>query len=486
MKRPGPTIMPLAPAHLTWLGAVQAAALLALIDVRWSLAPLAGFLLLCAAAPFCYRLGFFLPIVSHGSRDRRAVSLTFDDGPDPAVTPQLLELLSRHGVRAAFFVTGEGAARHPTIVTDLLSRGHAIGNHSYHHDPLLMLQSTEVLEREVLLAQSQLESHGITPLAFRPPVGITNPRLWRVLIDAGMFCCTFSCRAGDRGNRRVRGIARRLLRRAGPGDIILLHDVRPQRADVSQWLAEVDELIVGLHARELAIIPLDEMIGRPVMDLRRPVNQAQVFYDAIAGEYDREMSHPGSTVHRQAERIVASELFPLLTADSRVLEIGAGTGRFTMELSRRCRAVTAVDLSPRMLALLAERCRRDGITNVSTIVSTAEDLTLNGRFDIICSFSAIEYIADLPALMAVLSPLLTSDGILYLLTAHTSFPRFFSQVGNALRQGIWLHSRTRSGLQRTLEGAGFTVRTMAVHGLTLGPLGGIIITASAKHRTESR
>jgi len=103
------------------------------------------------------------------------------------------------------------------------------------------------------------------PLAFRPPVGITNSRLGRVLRENGMLCVNFSCRGADFGNRRVAGLARRLLSKAAPGDIVLLHDIAPRQGDVSGLLREFSAVIEGLQEKGLEIVPLSRLIGREVM-----------------------------------------------------------------------------------------------------------------------------------------------------------------------------------------------------------------------------
>jgi peptidoglycan/xylan/chitin deacetylase (PgdA/CDA1 family) len=228
-------------------------------------APLLGFVAICLLAPVFPALSFYLPIVTRGAKGARGVALTFDDGPDPEVTPRVLELLDRHGVKAAFFVIGAKAERHPGLVLDMLARGHAVGNHSQTHPPFLMLQGRRAIAREVGSAQAVLRRTGMVPLAFRPPVGITHPDLGKVLADQGLFCVNFSCRAGDLGNRRVAGLARKILRKARARDIILLHDTRPHRVSVDVLLEEFDRLIQGLKQKGLMILPLDALIGRAVM-----------------------------------------------------------------------------------------------------------------------------------------------------------------------------------------------------------------------------
>jgi peptidoglycan/xylan/chitin deacetylase (PgdA/CDA1 family) len=239
-----------------------------LLFVREDLAawPLVLFLLLCFTAPFIPRVGLFLPIISRGERAGKMVTLTFDDGPDPDVTPRLLDLLERHRLTATFFVTGQNAEHHPELIREILRRGHVIGNHSYRHDPLLMFRSSARLADEIARTQTVLALFGIRPRLFRPPVGITNPRLPKVLEELRMACITFSCRAPDFGNRRIGGLAEAILRKVRPGAIVLLHDVSPPGGGVEAWFGEVEKIIETLRARGYDIVPLSGLIGRAVME----------------------------------------------------------------------------------------------------------------------------------------------------------------------------------------------------------------------------
>ncbi len=256
----------LSPGEKTGLAAILTAAVLAGIDLRLAAVPLAAFLLLCLGAPFAYRYGFFLPVVSRGSSRIPAVALTFDDGPDPATTPALLRLLARHRIKATFFVTGKKARNHPELIRAILAAGHLVGNHTYSHDNLVMLKSANTLAREIEKAQEVFASLGIVPLAFRPPVGITSPRLQEVLQAKEMVVVNFTRRAGDGGNRWIRHLARNVLARVRPGDILMLHDVRPKDPDRCHvWLREVNRLLWGLKAGGIRVAPLPELIGKPVM-----------------------------------------------------------------------------------------------------------------------------------------------------------------------------------------------------------------------------
>lgn len=228
--------------------------------------PLAGFILLCIVAPFFPRFGFYLPIISRGTSSKNAVSLTFDDGPDPMSTPQLLELLLKHQIKATFFVTGKKAAEHPKLIEEILFHGHSIGNHSYMHNNLVMFRSCKSIAKDIEATQHVLDSFGVTAFAFRPPVGITGPRLRPALLKSGKFIVNFSCRAFDGGNRWIKGLSKKILNRIRPGDIVLLHDVRPHQPTLLvYWLNEIERIISGIKGKELVVLPLAEMIGRPVM-----------------------------------------------------------------------------------------------------------------------------------------------------------------------------------------------------------------------------
>jgi peptidoglycan/xylan/chitin deacetylase (PgdA/CDA1 family) len=257
----------LSPAHIAGFTAFLLSGLLLFVREEMAAAPLALFLLFCIVASFLPRAGLFLPVISSGKRAGRAVALTFDDGPDPDVTPLLLDLLQRYHLPATFFVAGKKAERHPALVREILLRGHTVGNHSYRHDPLLMLRSRARLADEITRTQNLLAGFGIRPFAFRPPVGITNPRLPEVLRELHMDCVTFSCRAGDFGNRRIRGLAGIILKKVRPGAIVLLHDVSPPGdGRIADWLQEVETIILGLKSRGYDIVPLSQLIGRPVME----------------------------------------------------------------------------------------------------------------------------------------------------------------------------------------------------------------------------
>jgi len=482
-------LCPLSPAHIAGFAAFHLYVILLFVDIRTAPLPLLAFLLACHVAPFLPRVGFFLPIVGRGKPGEKGVALTFDDGPDPEVTPLLLNLLDRHSVSATFFVTGERAARHPSIIRDILSRGHAIGNHSFHHFPFLMLKGIRTLRREIESTQSLLAGFGIVPLAFRPPVGITNPLLRRVLLEQGMYCVNYSCRALDIGNRRIGRLSVNVLKTVSPGDIIALHDIAPLHAGTERLMAEFDALLRGLKEKGLEVVPLDRLIGRKVMlaggESPGEAHPAALFYDGLAADYDREQfCSPVSIVHKTEYALFEARLPSLCSPSDRVLEIGAGTGIFTLPLARRCREVTAVDITPSMLEILKGKADREGLANIRTITADVETMQIEGRYDVACAFSSLEYLSDLQAFFRRLADHIEPGGTVYFITARRSLFRLFAQIGNAMRQGIWLKAHSGREIEAMLSASGFDEIRIGSHLFKSCLSGGILLEAVARRRID--
>jgi peptidoglycan-N-acetylglucosamine deacetylase len=156
---------------------------------------------------------------------RGEIALTFDDGPDPEVTPRVLELLQARGAQATFFCIGSAASRHPDICREIADRGHRIENHSRHHYATFPFLGLGGIRAEIAAAQSLLtEIAGAPPRFFRPPAGLRNPLLDPVLHELGLALVSWTRRAYDTRRSDPQRAARRLLDGMAGGDILLLHD----------------------------------------------------------------------------------------------------------------------------------------------------------------------------------------------------------------------------------------------------------------------
>jgi peptidoglycan-N-acetylglucosamine deacetylase len=156
---------------------------------------------------------------------RREIALTFDDGPDPDVTPRVLDILDAHGLRASFFCITENAARHPDLCREIARRGHAVENHSRKHLLDFALRGPGGTRREVSAAQSDLAAiTGRLPRFFRAPAGIRSPFLDPVLHDLGLKLVSWTRRGFDTRRSDANEVAMLLVAGMAAGDILLMHD----------------------------------------------------------------------------------------------------------------------------------------------------------------------------------------------------------------------------------------------------------------------
>lgn len=190
---------------------------------------------------------------------RREVALTFDDGPDPEVTPRVLDQLDDAGIKATFFLIGERAARHPALAREIVRRGHAAENHSHRHSTAFGWYGLARARREIEAAQAAIaDAAGIAPVFFRAPFGIRNPLLDPALARLGLRYVSWTRRGFDTVARDPQRVLGRLTRDLAAGDILLLHDgitVRP-RDGGAHALAVLPALAARLAALGLEPVTL--------------------------------------------------------------------------------------------------------------------------------------------------------------------------------------------------------------------------------------
>jgi len=156
--------------------------------------------------------------------DASAMALTFDDGPNPSVTPSLLDLLDRYQVKATFFLIGGWVRKAPALVKEIALRGHTVGNHTDTH-PALTFRPARQIARELDSCDDAIETAtGQKPRWMRPPFGFRGPQLAGVVRRrGGAGVVMWSAWAWDWKPQPAEPVIRR-LRRARGGDIVLLHD----------------------------------------------------------------------------------------------------------------------------------------------------------------------------------------------------------------------------------------------------------------------
>jgi peptidoglycan/xylan/chitin deacetylase (PgdA/CDA1 family) len=208
---------------------------------------------------------FFVPVVSRLATDEPVVALTFDDGPDPVVTPQVLDVLGAHRARATFFVLGERAARYPELIRRMHREGHTVGTHTQRHRLWFHFGSRTHIRTEIEDAIAVVA--GILPARptlFRPPQGLRTPCFasgWKT--TRGLTCVTWSVRGLDSRATTARAIVARVTGRLAPGAIVTLHDGTGlggsrDRAPTLQALATI---LTECEARGLRCVALGEVEG---------------------------------------------------------------------------------------------------------------------------------------------------------------------------------------------------------------------------------
>lgn len=250
--------------------AVKGVALAAAVLAAWLLPPgwatlvvvavvlaMVGFLTYAIMHP---RSQFFAPVVDRlPAAD--AVALTFDDGPDPVVTPQILDVLCAHGARATFFVLGERAARYPDVIRRIQREGHAIGTHTQHHRIRFHFSGPRGVQREIDAAIAVVDGIlGTRPALFRPPQGLRTPLFgsaWRRM--HGLVCVTWTARGLDSFSTTAAAITTRIVPRLVPGAIIALHDGTGLGggSDRRPTVAALATILAACHARGLSCVALD-------------------------------------------------------------------------------------------------------------------------------------------------------------------------------------------------------------------------------------
>ena len=229
---------------------------------RWALGAVPGdhaLLMLVGVSPRSHWLGPNWTQLPATATARNEIALTVDDGPDPSVTPQVLDMLDRYAAQASFFCVGEKAARYPDLCREIVRRGHAVENHSQHHRHRFSLMGYSGLMRELQAAEETLTTiTGQRPLFFRAPAGLRNPFLDPVLIRLGLQLASWSARGFDTRIGDVKRVKMRLVRGLRAGAILLLHDGNAARTPggVPVIVEVLPSVLVAARAANLRFVTL--------------------------------------------------------------------------------------------------------------------------------------------------------------------------------------------------------------------------------------
>ena len=197
---------------------------------------------------------------------RREIAITIDDGPDPQVTPAVLDLLDAYAVRATFFAIATAAAKHPALCREIVRRGHSVQNHSNRHSHRFSLLGPRGLAREIGAAQERLAGiAGVLPRYFRAPAGLRNPFLAPVLDRLGLQLVSWTRRGFDTVRREPGAVLARLVASLAAGDILLVHDGNAARTAAGEpvLLRVLPALLERCAAAGLRAVTLPEAFAAP-------------------------------------------------------------------------------------------------------------------------------------------------------------------------------------------------------------------------------
>jgi peptidoglycan/xylan/chitin deacetylase (PgdA/CDA1 family) len=197
---------------------------------------------------------------------RGEIALTIDDGPDPEVTPRVLDLLDEAGTKASFFCIGERVAQQPALAREIVARGHAIENHSQHHLTMFAAAGPRRMAHEIAEAQQSIANAvGRAPRFFRPTAGLRSPFLEPILCRHDLQLAAWTRRPFDTRCGDADLVHQRLTRGLAAGDILLMHDGHAARTPAGQpvILQALPRLLASLREASVHSVTLCAALDGP-------------------------------------------------------------------------------------------------------------------------------------------------------------------------------------------------------------------------------
>lgn len=257
------------PARITlWVASIGGLALLARsllmrpVPLWLALAAFVAYATLATVGVLFPQLEMYGDVIWRGEPGARGVALTFDDGPHPRTTRQVLEILAKAGHKATFFVVGRKVQLHPDVVREIHAAGHALGLHGYRHDRLFALKPPGYVRADIERTQQAIEQAcGVRPVLFRPPIGHVSSRTSAGASRAGVALVAWSARGldGVPGAEPER-VVRRIEHRLQDGAIVLLHDAAERDDYVPASIEVLPRLLETLERRGLRTVSIAALL----------------------------------------------------------------------------------------------------------------------------------------------------------------------------------------------------------------------------------
>lgn len=186
------------------------------------------------------------------------IAITFDDGPHPVYTPQILDILKKYGVHATFFVIGENVAMHPELTERCIAEGHEIANHTYTHKNLAKDSCSDIQNEIVHTENTVFENFDIRTKLLRPPGGLYGKNVLSCAEELDYTVILWSIDTRDWAHTPVQKITKNVLGSVKAGDIILMHDFVQKRSPTPDAL---EKILPVLIERGFSPVTVSELIG---------------------------------------------------------------------------------------------------------------------------------------------------------------------------------------------------------------------------------
>ena len=168
---------------------------------------------------------FYMKVLCEGSDDKKQIAISFDDGPSGRYTNEIVDILDKYHVPAAFFCIGKNIEGNEFMLQKIVNGNHLIGNHSYsHHFWFDMYGTSKMAEDLRQMNEKVFSAVGLKPKLFRPPYGVTNPNLARAVKRQKLVAVGWTIRSMDTVVKDDQKLLRKVLKAVKPGAIVLFHD----------------------------------------------------------------------------------------------------------------------------------------------------------------------------------------------------------------------------------------------------------------------
>jgi peptidoglycan/xylan/chitin deacetylase (PgdA/CDA1 family) len=234
---------------------------LILCNLKWPIPGWVYFLVMIAYSLLLfygsYRVdsGFYIQVICSAKTTEREIAISFDDGPAPEYSPEILRILKEYQVHAAFFCIGNRIEGNEQLVRQMHEGGHVIGNHSFSHHPAFDLFSSKAMSADLQqMDQEMFRVTGLTPRMFRPPYGVTNPPLKKAIILGNYIPVGWSIRSLDTVISNEKKLFKKVMGSLAPGAVLLFHDTS------KTTVAILPAFIRAATAKGYRFVRLDKML----------------------------------------------------------------------------------------------------------------------------------------------------------------------------------------------------------------------------------